>query len=133
MTIASTDPVARRLTADGDLDVSDGRSQFVAGLEGFVAGANARLRQVRGAWFADRRRGMPYYENAYVGPTEAILGQAFDEPKARAAYAAAIAETPGFGALLRLELAFDRTTRRLTVTWQARTAFGDTPATVLEN
>lgn len=132
MTLASTDPVVRKLTADGDLDLTAGRSQFLSGLDGFVVGANARLKLVRGEWFADRRRGMPYVENAYVDATEAILGQPFDEAKARLAYTAAISETPGFGALLRMELAFLSTTRRLIVTWQARTVFGDTPVTVLE-
>lgn len=132
MAIASTDNVVRRLTADGDLDISAGRSVFLAGLEAFVVGANARLRLVRGEWFADRTRGMPYVENAYVLATDALLGQAFDEAKARLAYATAIRETPGFGELLVMQLAFDRVTRRLTVTWQARTAFGDTPVTVQE-
>lgn len=132
MAIASTDSVVRRLTADGDLDISAGRSVFLAGLEAFVVGANARMTLVRGEWFADRTRGMPYRENAYVTADEALLGQAFNESKARLAYTAAISETPGFGALVSMAVTFDRTTRRLTVTWQARTQFGDTPVTVTE-
>jgi hypothetical protein len=130
--LASTDNVCRKLTADGDLDISAGRSQFLSGIEGFVAGVHARLRLVRGEWFANRQRGMPYRENAYVPTSEAILGEVFDEGKVRSAYAAAIAETPGFGELLLMEIAFNRTTRRLTVTWSARTAFGDTEPTTEE-
>lgn len=132
MALASTDNVARKLTADGDLDISAGRSQFLAGVDGFVAGVNARLRMTRGSWFRDRTRGMPYVENDHVRSIDAILGQPYDEAKARAAYTAAISETPGFGKLLRLEVAFNATTRRLTVSWQARTQFGDTPVVVEE-
>jgi hypothetical protein len=130
--LASTDPVALLLTADGDLDLTDNRGSFVAGLEGFVAGALARLRLVRGEFFADRRRGMPYRENKYVPTSDAILGEVFDEAKVRAAYAAALAEVPGFGELTSLSIAFNTTTRRLTVTWQARTQFGDTAVTSTE-
>jgi hypothetical protein len=132
MALASTDAVVRKLTADGDLDISAGRSQFLAGLDGFVIGANARMKLVRGEWFNDRTRGMPYVENDYVGASEALLGQPYDEAKARLAYTAAITETPGFGQMLQMRLAFNATTRRLLVTWQARTAFGDTPVTVQE-
>lgn len=131
-TIASTDSVVRKLTADGDLDVSAFHSQFLAGLQAFIVGANARLQLVRGEWFADRGRGMPYRENAYVLPDDALLGQPFDESKSRLAYTAAISETPGFGELLKMEIVFNRTARRQTVTWQARTQFGDTPVVVQE-
>lgn len=130
--LASTDAVVRKLTADGDLDISAGRSQFLAGLPGFVVGANARMKLVRGEWFADRARGMPYVENDHVDASTAILGQPYDEAKARLAYTDAISETPGFGSMLLMRLAFNPATRRLLVTWQARTQFGDTPVTVQE-
>ena len=132
MALASTDRVVRKLTADGDLDISAGRSQFLAGLEAFVVGANARLRLTRGSWFRDRARGMPYVENDYVRSVDALLGQPFAESKFRAAYQAAIAETPGFDRMLRFEVAFNTATRRARVTWQARTRFGDTPTVVEE-
>lgn len=132
LTLASTDNVARLLTADGDLDISANRSQFVSGLAGFVAGANARLAMVRGEWFADRARGLPLVENDYVKASEAILGQPFDEVKVRTAYAAAIGETPGFGKMLKMSVTFTASTRRVLVTWQARTQFGDTPVVVQE-
>jgi hypothetical protein len=130
--IASTDAVVRKLTADGDLDISAGRSQFLAGIEAFVVGANARMKLVRGELFSDRTRGMPYVENDYVLASAAILGQPFDEGKARLAYTAAIGETPGFGAMLSMAITFNATTRRQAVTWQARTQFGDTPVVVQE-
>lgn len=131
-TLASTDNVARLLTADGDLDISANRSSFVAGLAGFVQGANARLQLVRGELFSDRSRGLPLVENDHVKASEAILGQPFDEVKIRTAYTAAIADTPGFGKMLKMVVTFTASTRRTLVTWQARTQFGDTPVVVQE-
>lgn len=130
--LLSTDPVARRLTADGDIDVSSGRTALVAGIEGFTAGAQARLQLVRGELFTNRRRGMPYLENRYVPARDALLGSSFDERKVRAAFRDALSDTPGFDRLLRLEVVFDAKTRRAAVTWQARTVFGDTPITTSE-
>lgn len=128
----STDAVARRLTSDGDLDISAGRSTFVAGVAGVAAGVRARLELIRGEWFWDRTRGLPTIENDYVRPRDALLGQAFDEAKARKAFAAAILDTPAVTRLLRLEIAWNGSTRKATVTWQARCTFGDTPVSVLE-
>ena len=125
----STDAVALRLDDDGDLDLTAGTLAFVAGLEGVAAGVRARLELIRGEWFWDRTRGMPYLENSYVPPRDALLGQAFDEGRCRAAYARAILETPGVVQLLRLEIAHDNRTRTTRVTWQARTLFGDTAVT----
>ena len=130
--VLSTDAVARRLTADGDLDISAGRTQFVAGLEGVAAGIKARLDLIRGEFFADRFAGMPYLEGIYVPARDALLGQAFDESKVRTAYAAAILSTPGVYRTKRLDIAFNNRTRKCSVTYVASTIFGDTAVTTVE-
>ena len=130
MALLSTDPVGRLLTADGDRDLSAGRSQFAAGLVAFAQGANARIKLIKGELFVNRTLGVPYVENAYVTADEALIGQGFDEAKARRAFTTAIAATPGFGSLTSMVIAFDKTTRGMTVTWAARTAFGDASSTV---
>lgn len=122
----STDHVGFLLDGDGDLDVSAGRLQLASGLVGAAQGVNARLELVRGEWFANRAAGVAFYENAYVTASQAILGQAYSEAKARREYRAAILDCPSIAAVTRLELAFNGATRKLTVTWAARTAFGDT-------
>lgn len=128
----STDAVARRLTADGDLDISAGRSQFVAGLDGVAAGIRARLELIRGEFFWDRAAGVPYLENDYVTARDALLGQAFNEARARTAYAAALLSTPGALKIGRLDIAFDSRTRACRITYQVSTIFGDTAVTTVE-
>ena len=128
----STDAVARRLTADGDLDISGGRSQFVSGLEGVDAGIRARLELIRGEFFWDRGAGVPYLENDYVTARDALLGQAFNESRARTAYAAALLSTPGVLKVGRLDIAFDNRTRACRITYQVSTIFGDTAVATVE-
>lgn len=126
----STDPVGRLLDADGDLDLSAGRAQFASGVTAFAQGANARILLIKGEWFLDRTVGVPYIENPHVTADEALIGQTFDEAKLRRAITSAIAGTPGFGSLSSMAIAFDKTTRRASITWTARTAFGDVTSTV---
>lgn len=128
----STDAVARRLTADGDIDITAGRTQFVAGLDGVAAGIRARLELIRGEFFADRGAGFPSLENAYVAARDALLGQAFNEAKVRTAYAAAILSTPGVYRIKRHDIVFNNRTRKCSVTYVASTIFGDTPVTTVE-
>ncbi len=124
----STDPVGFLLDADGDLDISAGRLQFAAGLVAFIQGANARILLIKGEWFLDREAGVPVVENDFVRPSEALVGQRFDEQKARRAFTSAISGTPGFGSLTSMAIVLDKVTRELAVTWSAQTAFGDTGA-----
>lgn len=128
----STDAVARRLTADGDLDISASRSTFVAGVEGVAQGVAARLALIRGEFDWDRTAGFPLYEGPHVSSRTAIMGQAFNEAKLRAALLTAILSTPAVVRVPRLEIAWSARTRKATVTYVARTQFGDTPPTTVE-
>lgn len=130
MALLSTDPVGRLLDADGDIDISTGRTRFASGLTAFAQGANARIRLVKGEWFLNRAVGVAYAQNAYVTAAQALLGAAFDEAKARREFTTAISGTPGFGSMVSMVIAFGKATRKLTVTWTARTSFGDVTSTV---
>lgn len=128
--LLSTDRVALLLDADGDLDISAGRLQFTSGQTAFAQGADARIKLIRGELFFNRKIGVRWVENDEVEPGEALIGQAYDEAKARREITAAIAGTPGFGALVSMSLAFNPATRRLAIAWHARTAFGDVTSSV---
>ena len=121
----STDHVGFLHDADGDLDLSTGRLQLAAGLAGAKQGVDARIRLVRGEWFLNRAAGIAYYENDYTTAAQALLGQRYDEGKVRREFRAAILDCPSIAAVTRLEIAFNPSTRKLTVTWAARCAFGD--------
>lgn len=70
--------------------------------------------------------------NDAVDERAAILGQAFDAAKARAAVRRAILRTPGVVSVPLLQVGFDAGERTLSITFVARTLWGDTPRDTLE-
>jgi hypothetical protein len=119
-----TDPIDLALDTSGDVVVTKGELSFTSGLEGVAQGVRQRLLTFQGEWFLDLDHGVPYFEN--------ILGQRFDETAVRVAFAEAITSTPGVNRLLKLVTEFNRSNRLLSVTWEANTIFGNTPADTLE-
>ncbi len=125
MALLETDPIDLLLGADGDLDITGGKLSFSRGIPGVVQGVRIRLGKFRGEWFRDRESGVPYLANDVVDASEAILGQRFDEAKARAALRTEILNAPGVEELLGLAVAFDGSTRDMKASFTVRTAFGD--------
>lgn len=123
MAALSTDPIDLLLDVDGEL-VIDSDAQFSTGLDAVVQGCRLRLQLFRGEWFLNLDEGVPYYQD--------ILGQKYNEQNVRAAFRNALVSVPNVDSIIRLELDFNRGTRVLTVTWQVRTAFGDSEAETLE-
>lgn len=117
----------------GDLSITAGRTSFTSGLTAAVQGARARMGLIRGEWFLNIDAGVPYFERDNVATAAALLGQPYDALKVRAAMRAAILSTPAISEIILLNVEQDPTTRTVTVTWQARTLFGDTPVDVLES
>jgi hypothetical protein len=124
--LSSTDPVTFRLTADGDIDVTKGRTTLIAGVEGFAQGVKSRLELVRGQWFLDRRAGVPMLENDYVTSREAILGQPYAPQKLRRAVNEQFLRTPGASRLTEYAATFDGRTRRASVKARGKCVFADT-------
>lgn len=122
----STDPLTLAVDDEGDIDITGGTVRFAAGAEGVAILAGARLDLRRGEFFGSRRAGLPLYEGEFCPPSEALLGQDFDDAKTRAAYAKQILGTPAVSSILALSVAFDATTRTVKATWEARAAFDDT-------
>jgi hypothetical protein len=110
-----TDPVDLLLDDDGDLIlISD--LMFSTGLNAVAQGIRIRIQSFKGEWFLDLDHGVPYYQD--------LLGQKFNEVKARAAFRTAILSAPGVTELTSLEVTFDRASRALNVAWKTRTEFG---------
>lgn len=105
----------------------------VSGLDAAVIGVRTRLLLFQGEWFLNLSAGVPWLPTAdgAVPESAAILGQAFDEIKVRAAILAEILTCPGVIDVPVLRVAYDGPTRALTIAWQARCAFGDTPVDVV--
>ena len=70
-------PLALRLTASGDLDVTNG-FQFVGQGDQIIQRVRRELRFVRGEWKIDLSRGFPYYEDVFQkAPTIAAIQNVF--------------------------------------------------------
>lgn len=127
----AVDPATNDIPAQGDLTMT-------SGIAAVIQGARIRLRAVAGEWFINLDFGVALYERDGVPASRAILGQKFNRLKAINEYRDALLGTstkagvPGLVELLKLEVAFDGPTRTMTVLWQARTAFGDTPVDTLK-
>lgn len=113
-------PTARfdlELDVDGDL-VVDTDVHFTSGLQAVTQEIMIRLKTFRGEWFLDLDEGVPYYQD--------LLGQKYNEVKARTAFRNEIQKAPYVTKVISLEVSFDRATRELRVSFKAQTIFGVT-------
>lgn len=129
MALLATDAVTLKYTSGGLLDVAAmcTAAAFDSGVTAVVTGVRQRMALIRGEWFLDQDAGVPWFERDGVDAAVAIFGAPFDEAVIRGALLAAVLDTPGVVEVTRLSIAYDGETRHVTVTWQARTSFGDTP------
>lgn len=127
----STDPIDLLMDTDGDLFIgADGDGAFSAGLQAVAQGIDCALSIFKGEYFLNRDIGVAYLENDVVTAQEALLGQVFDEQKARGYARSAILAVAGVDSLRSLAVTFDGITRAATITFNVKTAFGDLAGTV---
>lgn len=115
-----------RIIPTGDLALSRDPDKRAVGIASLGAGGSlvviegleqvrqrlaARFKFFQGEWFLDTRQGIPYYRDVLVAQP--------DLPLIRSTFRRAILSTPGVLSLPRLTLSFDRTTRTLSVAFQA--------------
>lgn len=138
MTILSTDEIDILLDpVTGDLPTGD--LTMSKGMPAIVQGTNIRLRMIAGEWFANLDAGLRLFERLGVTASQALIGQLFNRTKAVRELRANllgdpsrnIVGVPGIDGLKVCDAKFDIPTRRMTITWQGVTAFGDTPLNVI--
>lgn len=112
----------------GDL-VVDSDAHLTTGLLAVKQGASIRLQMFRGEWFLDLDFGVPYLERDGVDASEALLGQVYNEARARAAFREMLVDTPGVLDITKLAVSFDGSTRRLSVDWRVTTDLGEVGGT----
>jgi len=96
------------LAVDGDLRLNFGATSIAQDIA-------QRLRFFSGEWFLDTSAGVPWLP---------ILGQRYAESSVRTAIRTEILATPGVSALQSLDLAFDASTRELSIAWSVSTDYG---------
>ncbi len=122
--ILETEPVGLKLGDDHDIVIP---LQFARGQSGVAQGIRSRLKMIKGEWFADRKYGVPWFDNDIVTEREALLGQVFNETKARNEIRKAILDTPGtLNSSLKMSVEWDGATRTMSVEYEVQTNFGDT-------
>lgn len=123
MALLEADPVDILLDEDGDIVLDENGLHFVSGLDGIVQAVRYRLSLFRGEWFLNLDVGVPWYDE--------IIGEHFDEALVRRRVAEAINDVEGIVEITELTAKYDNKTRTISVTWAARTLFGDTPSVTL--
>lgn len=135
----STDPIDWYINPlTGDLPPT-GNIQYTTGLTAVLQAAYIRLRMFAGEWFANLDAGVRYLERDGVTAAQALLGQKFNKGKACREIRDNLIGNPsrnitpiaGIVELLVCDAAFNTSTRVMTITWQARTQFGDTPLNLI--
>jgi hypothetical protein len=107
-----------KLNAGGDLDFTSGDLHFLDDSLCIIQSISNRLQFWQGEWFLDTRQGMPYFQQIFAkGVNQALIKSIFRN---------AILTTPGVVSVLNVDLAFNSSSRALTVTWQAKISTGQT-------
>lgn len=128
MAILSTDPIDIPLDPiTGDLVITNGRLVPTTGIAAVIQGVRRRIQMIAGEWFLDLDYGVRWFERAGVPAASAIFGQKFDQSKCDIELRRAILATPGVTSVIKMDISYSSTTRALSVAWQARCTFGDTP------
>ena len=122
------DPQDIALDTDGDILLDEQGLHWVSGIAAIVQAVRFRLLFFAKEWFLNQDICVPYFEEL-LGDASKRAGV---ENRARAAFAAAILDAPGVVQILQLDVKLNNSTRKMTVTWQARAAFGDTPVVEIQ-
>jgi len=115
------DAIDLLLGDDNDLVVTTDLA-FVRGIAGVAQLCRIAVQMFAGEWFLDLDVGIPYWQEIFgQTPDIAMLN-------ARVGFRQELLAIDGVLEILVLEVEFDNAlSRTLTVTWQVRTAVGDTP------
>lgn len=122
-TLLEDDPLDAAFDDDGDLDL-EGGAKFTSGIEGVTQLVGIAIKLFKEEWFLNLDKGMPWFQE--------ILGEKYDEVNARRRLSEKILAVPGMVEIISLEMSFDATTRKMSVTHELRTQFGDTEPDTLE-
>ena len=107
-----------RIDSNNDLDFSTGGLVIVTSTEAIAQKVKIRLQFFLGEWFLDTRLGVPYFQQVFVkNPKISTLQTIFR---------GVVVNTPGIDRVEQFSLALDPATRKLTVTFLAKTAAGET-------
>lgn len=107
-----------QLDADGDIDLSDGRSfAWVADAPAIAQHAKFRLQQVKGEWMLDTDAGLDWFGQ--------VLGLGITDDQVEAEVRRVLEGTPGIASVYSVDLTRDRGQRAISIAVQAMTDTGE--------
>jgi len=121
-----TDPIDALLDSDNELVFENGDFVLSTGVEGIAQNLAIELSIAIGEWFENRDEGIPYFDNDLVSEQQALLGGKFSAEKTIESFRKVVADSFGVRDILLLSAQFDTATRKLTVTINVNTLFGET-------
>lgn len=107
--------------SDNDLVIIAGDLQFARGVAAVAQECRIAVQMFAEEWFLDLDTGIRYLQDILARPARGI------ELVAKREYRDELLKVDGVLEILQLDASFDPQTRTLTVTWQVRTALGNTP------
>jgi hypothetical protein len=113
------------LGLDNDLIITNDLD-WSRGIAAVAQSCRIKLQMFRGEWFLDLDEGIPFWDDILGQKAEAAIAVARQE------FRAALLAIEGVLEISKLEVSFESTTRLMRITWQVRTALGETPVDTLE-
>jgi hypothetical protein len=110
---------------NNDLVISGGDLVFARGVTAVAQECRIAVQIFAEEWFLDLDAGIRYLQDILARTAQGIALVAKRE------YRDELLKVDGALEILRLDAVFDASTRTLTVTWQVRTALGNTPIDTL--
>ncbi len=132
MALQATDPVDWELDDNFQLIVP---IRYVSGIKAVRQGARLRIKLAAGEWYLNLGIGVRWLATPDGAVTEqqAIFGDsAFDEGKAVNEIRRELLTTPGLIAVTSIRASINNAERRISITWSARTQFGDIAADTVD-
>jgi len=106
-----------KLDANGEIAIENGELVFVTGQEELTQFIGQKLKTFFGEWFLDLRLGIPYFEVIFQKqPDPAVID---------AVYINEITDTPGVTSLREFDANLNKTSRTMSVDFQADTVDGE--------
>ena len=106
--------IRRLFSAEGDMTIG----QFVDESPATIQAVATILKTFQGEWFLDTRYGIAYFQEIFRKPA--------DINRAQLLIKEAILGVEGVSGLNSFDATFDSNTRKMTITFEATTSFGDT-------
>lgn len=121
----TNDPRDLLLGSDNDLVVGTDLS-FSRGIQAVIQSCRIKIQMFAGEWFLNLDSGIPYWQEILGGKPDAAIASA------RVSLRKALLSVDGVLEVTRLDVLYNRQTRKLTIAWQVSTGLGETPVDVLD-